>query len=126
MTEEESALRRLDDEVMEDFRHRLQRQDDNIEASHKVLGEIRDTLVRHGEILKRQGDDLAKQSEVLFDQAFALKIHMAKEEEIKPALEELVALWRGSRLLIPILVALATVAGTAVMWFRDHLKFIVK
>jgi hypothetical protein len=33
--------------------------------------------------------------------------HIARQSEIKPALDELVALWKGSKILIPMLAALS-------------------
>lgn len=125
MTEEteQRILRRIDDHIMEEFRDRLNRQDEHIAKNGEVLTEIRDTLVKHGEILRMQGEMLRDQSKVLTDQKSTLETHIAEENQIKPALEELIALWKGSRLLIPILVATAAAVGTAFVWLRDHLSF---
>lgn len=123
MTEEESVLRRLDDQLMEEFRGRLNRQDEHIHANYEVLGEIRDTLSRHGEILRMQGMMLAEQGKILSAQAETLKVHMAKEEEIKPSLDELISLWKGSRIIIPMFVVIAGAIGSAIIWFKDHISF---
>lgn len=51
--------------------------------------------------------------------------HETAYEEIKPALEEVVTFWRGSRLLARILGTLAALSafGAAfVTWARDHMK----
>lgn len=52
--------------------------------------------------------------------------HIAEERETKAAIDELILLWRGSKLvvsgfkiLIPILAALLGAA----MWFKDHVKW---
>lgn len=51
--------------------------------------------------------------------------HLATEKEMKPALDELVSLWRGSKVISGILAA--AIAGGAALWglfvwAKDHLK----
>ena len=51
--------------------------------------------------------------------------HTATEERLRPHLEELVALWRGSRAIAAILTAFAAVLGgfwALVTWAKDHVK----
>jgi hypothetical protein len=51
--------------------------------------------------------------------------HKAQFDEIKPAVIEIVSLWRGSKIIGAIVAAgFATVAGVwaAFVWARDHIK----
>jgi len=48
--------------------------------------------------------------------------HIEAEKIHKQAIEELVVLWRGSKILIPILVGLAGIIVTVVIWAREHIK----
>lgn len=48
--------------------------------------------------------------------------HIAEDETQKQAIQELVVLWRGSKILIPILVGLAGIVVTCYMWAKDHIK----
>ena len=48
--------------------------------------------------------------------------HMAESDTIKPALEELVALWKGSKILIPIMAGAAAMIWAVIAWAKDHLK----
>ena len=48
--------------------------------------------------------------------------HMAESDAIKPALEELVALWKGSKILIPIMAGAAARGWADTAWAKDHLK----
>lgn len=51
--------------------------------------------------------------------------HIAKESEMKPALDELVSLWKGSKVISRILATLCAF-GAAVwalfVWAKDHIK----
>lgn len=51
--------------------------------------------------------------------------HIAQESEMKPALDELVSLWKGSKVISRILATLCAF-GAAVwalfVWAKDHLK----
>ena len=44
------------------------------------------------------------------------------QETMKPALEELVALWKGSKLIIPMLASGAAMLWAAWTWAKDHIK----
>lgn len=48
--------------------------------------------------------------------------HIATEKEVKPAIDELVALWKGSKILIPILASAAAMVWAVVSWAKDHVK----
>jgi hypothetical protein len=51
--------------------------------------------------------------------------HLSAEQEMKPALDELVSLWKGSKVISRILAALFA-AGAALwalfVWAKDHIK----
>lgn len=66
-----------------------------------------------------------KQDLILGEIRDKLIAHVSSYEEIKPALTELVSLWKGSKIMGAILgaagAALAAIVG-AVVWARDHIK----
>ena len=52
--------------------------------------------------------------------------HIAEERETKAAIDELVLLWRGSKLMVSgfkILIPVAAAAIGAVLWIKDHVKW---
>ena len=66
-----------------------------------------------------------KQDELLREVRDMIMAHTATEERLRPHLEELVALWRGSRAIAAILTAFAAVLGgfwALVTWAKDHVK----
>ena len=48
--------------------------------------------------------------------------HIATEREIKPAVDELVAMWKGSKLIIPILASAGAMLWAVLAWAKDHVK----
>lgn len=48
--------------------------------------------------------------------------HVAESEQIRPALEELVTLWRGSKMLLPIISVGVGMVWAIYAWAKDHLK----
>lgn len=51
--------------------------------------------------------------------------HLAVDKEMKPSLDELVSLWKGSKIISAILAALCAggaVLWAAFVWARDHIK----
>ena len=48
--------------------------------------------------------------------------HVAESDAIRPALEELVSLWKGSKILIPILASMAAAVWAVVAWAKEHIK----
>ena len=65
-----------------------------MDAQDKLLVEIRDTVLAH----------------------------IATEKEVKSAIDELVSLWKGSKILIPMLVSAAAMSWALFAWAKDHLK----
>lgn len=54
--------------------------------------------------------------------ATRLEEHIKTEKEVKPAIDELVALWKGSKILIPILASAAAMVWAVFAWAKDHIK----
>lgn len=48
--------------------------------------------------------------------------HVTVFEGLRPQIEELITLWRGSKIIIPAMAALATAAAFSFDWLRTHLK----
>ena len=44
------------------------------------------------------------------------------QENMKPALEELVALWKGSKIMIPMMASAAGLLWAFWTWAKDHIK----
>lgn len=89
--------RSLDGEALAHFHRRLDSTRDTLNETQEMLIEIRQMLTQH----------------------------IAMDAEMNPAIKELVTLWRGSKLMIPIMAGIATaVAGVAafVVWAKDHVK----
>ena len=66
-----------------------------------------------------------KQDVILKDIQEKLLTHLVVDKEMKPALEELVAMWRGSKLLSAIILSFATLGGVLwglIIWAKDHVK----
>lgn len=73
------------------------------------------------EITKR----LDKQDVMLTEIRDTIGSHIAVDREMKPALDELVSLWKGSKIISAIIAALFA-AGAALyalfVWAKDHIK----
>lgn len=66
-----------------------------------------------------------KQDVVLQDIQEKLLTHLVVDKEMKPALDELVSLWRGSKILSAIILSFATIGGMLwglFVWAKDHIK----
>lgn len=44
------------------------------------------------------------------------------QETMRPALDELVSLWKGSKILIPLLASAAAMVWAVFAWAKDHIK----
>lgn len=76
---------------------------------------------RIGQLLIR----MDKQDVVLQDIQEKLLTHLVVDKEMKPALDELVSLWRGSKILSAIILSFATIGGMLwglFVWAKDHIK----
>lgn len=71
------------------------------------------------------GKRLDKQDTVLKEIRDTIVSHIAVDKEMKPALDELVSLWKGSKIISAILATLIAV-GAAMwglfVWAKDHIK----
>lgn len=68
---------------------------------------------------------LDKQDDMLLKISETITKHVATEEQLRPHLEELVALWRGSRIMGAIVGGVAVILGSiwgAIGWAKDHIK----
>jgi hypothetical protein len=63
-----------------------------------------------------------RQDEMLTEIRDKINAHLIESDNMRPALEELVSLWKGSKLIIPIMSGLAALIWAVVTWGRDHLK----
>lgn len=75
--------------------------------------------------LIRLHERLDEQNKLLAEMDKKLTAHLAAEEQLAPALADLVALWRGSKLIIPIIMGAGMLAGGLwglISWTREHIK----
>ena len=63
-----------------------------------------------------------KQDEMLREIRDAMSKHVIESDQIKPALEELVVLWRGSKMLLPIIATTVGMIWAIYAWAKDHIK----
>lgn len=64
---------------------------------------------------------LDKQDATLEEVRDLIKKHIVEYTTIKSALDELVILWRGSKVLLPIIAAIATSLWAFYTWAKDHI-----
>ena len=86
-----------DAEIMRQINRRLDKQDEQLAKQGDLLSEIREEQVRVA----------------------------AAAESIAPALDEIIAFWKGSRILARILgtaAALCSLAVGALVWSKEHIK----
>jgi hypothetical protein len=65
---------------------------------------------------------LDNQDKILLEIRDTMTAHIAKEDAIKPALDELISLWKGSKLIIPMLASGAAMLWAVWAWAKDHIK----
>lgn len=53
---------------------------------------------------------------------FEIRDEVVEQRSMRPALEELVALWKGSKILIPLIASAAAMIWAVVSWAKDHVK----
>ena len=51
-----------------------------------------------------------------------LDVHVALDKDISPALKEIVIVWKGSKIMIPLLVTILTGLIASYAWVKDHIK----
>lgn len=65
------------------------------------------------------------QDELLREIRDKLVGHLAADEQVKPAIEELVAMWKGSKMAFRIISVVAIAMGglwSLLVWAKDHVK----
>ena len=68
---------------------------------------------------------LERQDDMLREVRDLITNHIAAEQNLRPALEELATLWKASRTISAIMAGLTVILGglwAIVAWSRDHLK----
>jgi hypothetical protein len=63
-----------------------------------------------------------RQDEMLLEIRDKINAHLAESDNMRPALDELVSLWKGSKLIIPIMTGLAALIWSVWTWGKDHIK----
>jgi hypothetical protein len=77
------------------------------------------------EIIQNLHRRMDKQDEMLLQIHDKITSHIAESDQLRPHLEEVVLLWRGSRLMVSIVGGVAVVLGTlyaALVWAKEHIK----
>ena len=62
------------------------------------------------------------QDKMLLEIRDKVNAHVVESDQIRPALEELVTLWKGSKLLIPLLAAGAAMVWAVIAWADKHVR----
>jgi hypothetical protein len=63
-----------------------------------------------------------QQDKMLLEIRDKINSHVVEFEQIRPALDELVVLWRGSKLLIPLLAGGTAMVWAVIVWAKEHIK----
>ena len=63
-----------------------------------------------------------RQDEMLMEIRDKINAHLAESENMRPALDELVSMWKGSKLIIPIMSGMAAFIWGVWAWGKDHIK----
>lgn len=63
-----------------------------------------------------------RQDQMLLEIRDKINAHVVKFDNVQPAMDELISLWKGSKILIPILAGLATATWAIIIWAKEHLK----
>ena len=86
-------------------------------------GERRLSWRAEAEVLHGRLDTIESLSRATHDTVVA---HVAEERETKAAIEELILLWRGSKMMVSaakILIPIAAALAGAALWVKDHVKW---
>jgi hypothetical protein len=70
------------------------------------------------ELIKR----IDQQDNILREIRDMVILHIETEKITMKAVEDLVIIWRGSKIIIPALAALFGFVGAMYMWAKDHIK----
>ena len=53
---------------------------------------------------------------------FEIRDKVIAQETMRPALDELVSLWKGSKIIIPMMASAAAMILAVFAWAKDHVK----
>lgn len=76
----------------------------------------------HREAIENIHHRMDTQDRLLSEIKDMLIAHVTQETTYHTALEELVTLWRGSKIIIPALLATIACLGSAFIWAKEHLR----
>ena len=62
------------------------------------------------------------QDRMLLEIRDTITAHVAQEATVKPALDELITLYKGSKLIIPMLASAGAMLWAVWAWAKDHIK----
>jgi hypothetical protein len=74
------------------------------------------------EVIQNLHRRMDSQDKILLEIRDTITTHIATEATIKPALEELVTLWKGSKLIIPLMASTGAALWALWVWAKDHIK----
>lgn len=74
------------------------------------------------EIIASINERLDKQEQMLMEIRDKIMAHMVESDNLKPTLDEIASLWKGSKILIPILSTIAAVGWAIVAWADKHVR----
>jgi hypothetical protein len=74
------------------------------------------------EVIQNLHRRMDTQDKILLEIRDTITAHLATDATIKPALEELVTLWKGSKLLIPMMATAAVSLWAFWEWAKAHIK----
>lgn len=63
-----------------------------------------------------------QQDKMLLEIRDKINAHVIESDQIRPALEELVTLWKGSKLLVPMLVGATALIWGIISWAKVNLR----
>ena len=90
-------------------------------SSPAKTGEGKNVVTDH-ELISNLHRRMDSQDKLLLEIDRKVTAHMAESDTIRPALEELVTLWKGSKILIPALATLAAMIWAVVAWAKEHIR----
>ena len=70
------------------------------------------------EVISNLNRRMDKQDAMLIE----IRDKVVAQEAMKPALDELVTLWKGSKILIPMMASAAGILWALWSWAKDHIK----
>ena len=71
-----------------------------------------------GDLMRR----IDSQDQMLLEIRDMVVLHIETEKETQQSVKELVLLWRGSKLIMPILIGAISILGGLFLWIKDYIK----